>query len=699
MSGGKVSLRKDRGPAEVAEVVDAEAVDLPERPDPTPPAAGSPVPLPWELATVERRPVVATWLRDHQQRVAAARWALRWVAHLVAFHVVRVPLYLVRVVWMTPRGFGRLVGRGAGWAVDARSVPLILAAQRAGDAKEYRALLAASQATRRPRLLAVAGLAVAAAVAGWVAVVWAPWWLWWAAVLAGVVVCARAGQNADRPLMEHAALPGRVRKLSTGIVLRAFVAAKLAKDDDPVTFTGPPHRDGAGWRVVLDLPYGRTADEAADKRGPIASGLDVDERCVFITRVRGAAGSARRVSLWVADEDPLAVPAGPSPLITLDRVNFWEGFPFGLDERSALVTLNVLWSALLVGAVPRQGKTFVARLVALAAALDPHVRLHVYDLKGSPDWTAFRHVAHRWGLGDVPDPETGVDPVKALLEDMLELRAEVDHRYRTLRRLPPDVVPEGKLTEQLARTAAAGMPLVLVVIDEVQRAFAHRAYGEQLAEVLEDLVKVAPGAGIIVEAATQKPDAKSTPTGFRDQFTIRFALYVTNRDASEAVLGAGAGGEGLHAHRLNPEAKGTGLLRGTGDTMQGGRTVRTFLADGADAEAICLRARALRSAAGTLSGAALGDMPAAPVTYSPAADVLVVMGGDEKAHSDVLCSRLAEQWPDRYAEWKPAQLSAALKPVGVRTRQVWADGLDGQPANRYGVIRADLADALDGGQR
>jgi hypothetical protein len=43
--------------------------------------------------------------------------------------------------------------------------------------------------------------------------------------------------------------------------------------------------------------------------------------------------------------------------------------------------------------------------------------------------------------------------------------------------------------------------------------------------------------------------------------------------------------------------------------MQGGRTVRTFLVDGPNAEAICRRARELRMQAGTLSGAALGEMP------------------------------------------------------------------------------------------
>lgn len=320
----------------------------------------------------------------------------------------------------------------------------------------------------------------------------------------GVGELAGVGALVAQPL--GAVLPGRVRKLSSGIVLRAFLAAKLCRDDDPITFAGPIMRDGAGWRVVLDLPYGRTADEAMDRRGQVASGLDVDERCLFLSRVRGAAGSARRLAAWVADVDPLGVPAGPSPLITAARINFWEPFPFGLDESGEPVGLCLLWSSLLVGAVPRQGKTFAARTVALAAALDPHVRLHVYDLKGSPDWTGFRHVAHRWQLGDTPDPDTGVDPaVRALLDDMRELRADVDHRYRTLRRPPPAVCPEGKLTQELARSKQAGMPLVLVVIDDVQRAFTHREYGAELAEVLEDLVKVAPGAGIMVEAATPKP--------------------------------------------------------------------------------------------------------------------------------------------------------------------------------------------------
>lgn len=695
--GGEVELRKDvtdRGP-----IVDAELVELPERPELPVPGTATPAPAPWQVETVERRPVIAAWLRDGQQRRQAARWGVGYAAHLVAFHLTHAPLYVLRVLAFAPRGALRIIAAVGRWAADAQTVPLILAAQRAGDAKQYLQLLNASRARTRPRLLGLAAALVAALLATLAVWWWAPWWVQLGAALAVAGGCARAGQDPDRPLMDHAVLPGRVRKLSSGIVLRAFIAAKLCKDDDPITFAGPIMRDGAGWRVVCDLPYGRTADEAMERRGPLASGLDVDERCLFLTRVRGAAGSARRLAAWVADVDPLGVPAGPSPLIRAPRVNFWEPWPFGLDERGDEVTLCLLWSSLLVGAVPRQGKTFAARTVALAAALDPHVRLHIYDMKGSPDWIAFRHVAHRWQLGDTPDPDTGVDPVKALLDDMTELRAEVDHRYRTLRRLPAAVCPEGKLTEELARSREAGMPLVLVVIDEVQRAFTHREYGKDLEAVLEDLVKVAPGAGIMVEAATQKPDQKSTPTGFRDQFTVRFALRVTTFHASEAILGAGAYGDGLDASKLSPDAKGAGLLRGTGDggSVEGGRTVRTYLADGEDAEAICLRARELRSGAGTLSGAALGEMPTTVTeVYSVAADVAQALGVDEQAHSDVLCSRLAQRWPDRYGGWKPAQLAAALKPHRVATRQVWADGLDGARANRRGVVAAELLASLDG---
>lgn len=703
-AGGELEVRNDGTPD--VRIPDAEIVDLPVRPElPAVADRPKPIPAPWQTTAVERRPVVASWLQTAEQRGQAARWAVGHACYVLLFHIARVPLYALRVALWSPRGACRLVGRYVGWLLDVDSWPMIWQAKEAKSIPEYRGLRKESAKRVKPRLVGLAvWLAVAVAVLAWMVLAQMTLLLWLVAAVA-VGACARAGQNPDRPLMEHAVVEGRFRKLSSGIVMRSFIAAKLCTEDEPITFCGPIQRDGAGWTFIVDLPFGRTATQAMTAREKIASGLDVDERCLFLQRIRGASGSARRVKGWTADEDPLTVPAGPSPLIDATRVNFWDGFDWGVDERGTVIRLNLLWQSMLVGAIPRQGKSFSARAIGLAAAMDPHVRLHVYDMKGSPDWTCFRHVAHRWQLGDTPDPETGVDPVRALLEDLTELRAEVNERYRALRRLPVSLCPQGKLTEELARNAQVGMPLVLFIVDEVQRAFKHKELGKQLEELLEDLVKVAPGAGIIMLCATQKPDKDSTPTSFRDQFSIRFALRVTTYHASEAILGQGAYGEGLDASKLAPEAKGAGLLRGTGDDgdVVAGGTVRTYLADGEDAEVICLRARELRLGHHTLSGAALGDMPMSGATgpdWSVGEDVLIAMGPDDQTHSDVLCARLATQWPDRYPGWTPRQLQAALSaaPFKVSTRQVWADALDGERRNRKGVRRAELVDALGGAQ-
>lgn len=677
------------------DVHDGEIVELPARPpiDVTARAA-QPVPQPWEAPQPPRRPVIAPWLLSTEQRTKAVRWwiALRW--HALLFHLVRSPIYLVLVIWYSPRGAARARRRLVDLLDEGR--PLRLREREKGDTDAYLKLVGKREKERAARRWRTLSGLVGALIAA-VALVWlAPWWVKAVAAVAAVVCLGRLGQAADRPIFAPAIVPGQVRPLSPGTVVRAFQAAKLCTEDDPLTFATPIHRDANGWRVVLDLPFGRTADEAIAKRDPIASGLDVDERQVFLSRVRGATGSSRRVDMWVCEVDPLSVPAGRSPLIDLTSVNFWEPWPLGLNERGETIEICTLWGALLVGAIPRRGKTFTLRLFALAAALDPHVRLLVFDQKGSPDWTPFEHVADRIFYGDRPDPDTGVHPLAALRDTVNDLLAEVDRRNRLLRTLPKAVCPEGKLTEELARTKGLGLELIVLVVDEVQRGFGNKEFKDELEQGLTDLVKVGPSVGVIPKVATQKPDSKATPTGFRDMFGIRDALYMSNRDASEAILGAGAGSEGMRADRLPPDAIGSGILRGTGDAAVNGGVVRHFFADGADAEGICIRARALREKVGTLTGMALGaTVSATPVSYSVTKDLAVVFGGDEKAHSDVLCSRLADRWPDRYASWTPIQLAAALKPDDVRPGQVWARSLeDDVPRNRQGILRSDLFGTL-----
>ena len=73
---------------------------------------------------------------------------------------------------------------------------------------------------------------------------------------------------------------------------------------------------------------------------------------------------------------------------------------------------------------------------------------------------------------------------------------------------------------------------------------------------------------------------------------------------NDMVLGTSSYKNGLRATTFGPRDKGIGYLVGATDDPQ---IVRTAYIDGPAAEAIGVRARALREAAGTLSGHALGE--------------------------------------------------------------------------------------------
>jgi len=203
------------------------------------------LPAPWAAAGPERRPVVAAWVREAEQRRQAARWALGYAWHVVAFHALRLPIYALRTAARVPRGLGRIVFGLARWATDAEGMPLRLAAVRDGDSKLYMSLCKQrDDRVRGRRITLLVGLVaiVAAAVAPW----WAPWWAQSLAVLAVLGTAARAGRTPERPLMDTAVLSPRVRKLSADVVQRAFIAAGLAREDAGVTFATPIHRDANG---------------------------------------------------------------------------------------------------------------------------------------------------------------------------------------------------------------------------------------------------------------------------------------------------------------------------------------------------------------------------------------------------------------------------------------------------------------------
>jgi hypothetical protein len=197
---------------------------------------------------------------------------------------------------------------------------------------------------------------------------------------------------------------------------------------------------------------------------------------------------------------------------------------------------------------------------------------------------------------------------------------------------------------------------------------------------------------VSVIASTQKPsgiggtgNVATQFTSFRDQMAIRFALRTSSYQVSEMVLGQGAYSEGLDSSTLLPQYKGVGILRGATDASP---TVRTYLADGQDAEKILIAARNLRERAGTLSGMAAGDAPAE--ARDVLADVLSVFGGDPGLHWADLAERLAARFPDRWADATADAVSAQCRGLGVASVGVKVAGRNLQGCRRADVEAARL---------
>jgi S-DNA-T family DNA segregation ATPase FtsK/SpoIIIE len=674
---------------------DEQETDKPVPVDPPHMAAPSAFASALTGKTATRRPIVPAWLRSRVELVTAGRWVFSHYTHVSLYHLTRSPKYGFRLVWRAPFGVARVLGATVRWVSDAEGIPVRLAAVRREDADLYLKLSRQRDARVRWRgivvtamlLLGVPTVAVLMALAGS--------WHRWSILVGAVALLGLAGTPKDKPLLDVAAVTPRARKLSADVVTRAFLAAGLCKVDDSISFPMPIMRDGPGWRAVVDLPYTTTADKAIKKRTELAAGLDLDEVQVWPERVRGTSGSARRLSLWVADEDPYAKPSGLWPLIERGTVDIFAPLPFGQDQRGRPVPLLLMFTSLLVGAIPRMGKTFAARLPVLAAALDPIVELHVYDGKGGQDWRAFERIAHRCGYG-VRD-----EVVEALVEDLRALVVDMNRRYDTIATLPPDICPESKVTREIAEKRSLKLWPVLVAIDEFQRYSGHPVHGDEIVSLLTELCKVGPSVGIMILLATQKPDGKAVPTDLRDNIGTRFALKTMTWQSSEAVLGAGSYPAGYDSSRFQRAHKGVGILLGADDSgsVEEAVTVRTNFAKTAHVEIVVTRALALRQKVGTLTGHAIGQ---APEQVTGAGDTLlddiltVVPATEPKVWSETVVARLAELRPDVYASWEPAQLAAALKPHRIPVgRQVWgSDPTTGKGANRKGIHRDDITNAV-----
>lgn len=668
------------------ETVDGEFVDEPSDRQPVdqPPPTGTYTPIRVLLDEVagNRRPILPAWLLSAEDRVYVARWLAGHVGHVAAYHAVRVPLYGAVLAVRSPRGLALvLVGTGR-WAADLEAHALRQHAIHTVNSELYLRLAAqrAERVKRRLVLVAIAAaMLVIAGVAAWTLL---PGWVVGLGVTGVVVTLGKVGTPADKPVISPAVVPTRVQQLRSEHVVRALKAlgiAALSGKDAALTFPAPIQRDGPGWRAEVDLPYGITATDVIEKRDRLASGLRRPLGCVWPEPVHDE--HAGRLVLWVGDEPLNKMRPQAWPLLTGGAFDLFDPVPFVIDQRGRPVAVPLVFANVLIGAMPRMGKTFALRLLTLAAALDPYARLRTFELKGTGDLGMCERVAHRYASG------AGTDALEAAMDSLRELYADLEVRARTITRVAktrPADCPENKVTRALCRESGLGLGLEVLIIDECQELYSNKEFRDEAERLCEGIIKRGPALGVILLLATQRPDAKSLPKSISDNIGIRFCLRVMGQEPNDMVLGTSSYKNGIRASLFTARDKGVGYLVGVQDDPVIGKT---YGVDGPLADTVAERAYRLREAAGTLSGDAVGEMA---TRVDIVADVLRVAAGAERMWTNELLERLGGLRPEVYGGWTPAQLAAALRPAGALPQQVWGTDAEGAGANRQGYRLAEL---------
>jgi S-DNA-T family DNA segregation ATPase FtsK/SpoIIIE len=639
-----------------------------------------------------RTPILPAWLLGPQRRQVFAAVA-DLAAYTVLFHLVRLPKYAAKVAVYAPIGVVRTAGKLVRWATaEEGNWRLRQHAANTGDAHTWQALNRTRSKEARGRWWALAAGTVAAIVAVFVLhtanLLTPP--VVWAAAVGLVLLAARAGRPADKPITDRVANGPRFTKLTADMVRSAFVnlGFSVMKEPSSISFVHPGiHRDGPGWLARVNLPAGLEAVKVLEKRGALSSALRLP-----VDQVWPAPGPehAGQVDLWVGYQ-PVSKMGKPkwgldSPTA---RTSYFDLEEFGTDERQRPVKTQLAFQNFLIGGRPGSGKSFAGRAIVTIAALDPTVEIKIVEYKGTGDFLDLAPLCSTYacGLSD-EDFATGL----AMLNWGL---AEAERRGKRIKEAYlRGEAPERKVTPELARKPGSGLHPILIVIDEAHELFGDSTVGKDAALAAERLAKRGRALGITLVIITQIPDKDSLPTGITRNIGIRWCLAVPDQVANDMILGTGAYKRGITATVYRPVVDaGWGVLVGLAEPT----AVRGHFPDPEATARIVARATALRG--GQVVGAADAKLTAARDLL---ADLLAVAARNGQ-HWTTAASALTQRWPDAYPALSPEALSELARAHGVASDNVKIGGrvLKGYKvsdvraliANRDGTGPGDAADS------
>lgn len=288
---------------------------------------------------------------------------------------------------------------------------------------------------------------------------------------------------------------------------RSFGDVEIAGRPAPKVLTGWPTRSGVtlvtryDGGMNLELLQKQRPDFRAQMRC-----MDIEFEPIRHNKGRGYARIIRR--------DPLAS-VTPWPALTAERTNFLAPFPVSADMDGKLVYMDLREKNLLVGGIPGSGKSWFLHVLIATAALDPRMRIWIFDGKGGAELGVWEPICESF----ITDLEADAQALSVLkrLED------HVNSIYATHRSIQDRKVdwPRIKRAD-------------LVVIDEPTKFLKVPTFPARFNEVLR---RIRAAGGMIV-FATQRPSAKYMDTDFRELFAYRAAM-LSDDAGTTMILGEG----------------------------------------------------------------------------------------------------------------------------------------------------------------
>lgn len=669
---------------------DAETIDA------TPAPPGGPVdPAPRKATYAdlvtranERRPIVPASLRSKAGRHAMRVWALALVTHVSLYHLTRSPKYAYRLTWYTLRGVFVGLGRVVHWAsAEEGNYHLRQQAATRDDPKMWLMLdrQRQKQSVFRWPLVLVTAVAVAGATAAVRGLAPQPWW--WAYLTAAVLLLARVGQPADRPLLDRVFTGSRFVRLTAELTRAAIVATGKVKEPKDIQFRLDIGRDGPGHRALVELPPGVIATDIIDKREQLAAGFRLPHDQVWPATVRGEHPGV--LEIWVADKPISAMKQPKSPLLGDLVTDYFEPFPYGVDVRLNQVSWALDERNSLFGGIPGSGKSLAARNVMLGAVLDPLVIPIISELAGKGDYDMFEQLCPK-GMYVCGADDRSIERTLNLIEWLDALCEERGPLVAKYARQGMNTVK--KVNRRMAEHDERLRPVV-AMFDEIQE-FMTSPWGMPKgknppdgAGMLLSVIKRARALGIHCVVATQRFDKDSLPKAISSLVANRAALSVPAQPETDMILGTSSYRAGARPTAFVPGEDSGWMVRA--GFRPGFETVRASFIDDQAAAAICTRALELRSGA------------AAKVTVKGTVRNLLVdvrmawPRGEDALWSELIVPRLQSLDPDVYGDLTVEIFGARMAAAGVPTVQL-GRRIDGKSTTRKGVRLDALDRALDG---